>query len=635
MLKNKILNFLKDFSTEPFDINSLLVSSYIVVNNIDVTKNILIKKYLISSSNPNYPKLFEFIELVKLENQNLSLEDLILLFEFVISPSDKMVNGAVYTPKYIREFIILNSINDRANIDDATACDVACGCGGFLYEFALKLNDKSNKPFIQIIEENLYGIDIQAYSIERTKILLSLLALSNGEDVKKINFNLFIGDSLEFDWFEKSLKISECNGFDYVFSNPPYVSSSNLDENTKSLMKNWSVASTGKLDLYIPFFEIGLKWLNEGGILGYITVNNFYRSLNGRALRKYFSESSFKFSLIDFGNEQVFKSRLTYTCICQIEKSEGLLSYTYSSPNKINSLKESDFVDFKYSDLNDFDGWHLDNIKVQLNLKRLEGSGKSLGELFDIRNGFATLRNKIYVFKPIDEDDEYYYFEKDSKSYRVERTICRDTIKANILKTETDLVEFNEKLIFPYTLTDEQSNDLFIEQLNRSVNIIPEKIFEEDYPMACNYLNDYREELGKRDKGQRNYETWYAFGRSQALNVIGLKLLFPYMSDNPYFVYTENRDLLFYNGYALVSNSEEALKFVQKILMSDVFWYYIKHTSKPYSSNYYALAKNYIKNFSIPAFTVSEKNYFMRLKRKSSINKYLLNKYNITDIDLK
>lgn len=635
MLRNKILNFLKDFSTEPFDINSLLVSSYIVVNNIVVTKNVLIKKYLISNGNPNYPKLFEFIELVKKENKNLSLEDLILLFEFVISPIDKMVNGAVYTPKYIRDFIILCSIDNKTNLQSKTACDVACGCGGFLYEFALKLNHKCSKPFIQIIEENLFGIDIQAYSIERTKILLSLLALSNGEDVKKINFNLFIGDSLEFDWFEKSLKIKERNGFDYVFSNPPYVSSSNLDENTKNLMKNWSVASTGKLDLYIPFFEIGIKWLNEGGVLGYITVNNFYRSLNGRALRKFFSENGFKFSLIDFGNEQVFKSRLTYTCICQIQKSEGLLSYTYSSPDKINSLKKSDFIDFKYPDLNDFDGWHLDNMKVQLNLRRLENSGKSLGELFDIRNGFATLRNRIYVFKPIDEDEEYYFFKKDSKTYRVERAICRDTIKANILKTETDLIEFNEKLIFPYTLTNERHSDLFAEQLNRSVNIIPEETFEQNFPMACNYLSDYKEELGKRDKGQRSYETWYAFGRSQALNVIGLKLLFPYMSDNPYFVYTDNKDLLFYNGYALVSNSEDDLKFVQKILMSDVFWYYIRHTSKPYSSNYYALAKNYIKNFCIPEFTNSEKKRFINLKRKSSINKFLLNKYNITDIKLK
>ena len=632
MLKNKILNFLKDFSFEPLDINSLLVSSYIIINNIEIESNVLIKKYIISCEDNEYSKLLEFISLIKSEKQDLSLEDLILLFEFVISPSDKIVNGAVYTPKYIRDYIVSNTINANNDLELKTACDVACGCGGFLYEYALKLKDKTNKSFIQIIEENLFGIDITQYSIERTKILLSLLALSNNEDHEEINFNLFVGNSLEFDWFENSQLIEANRGFDYVFSNPPYVGSSNLDEETKKLMKKWSVASTGKLDLYIPFFEIAIKWLKEDGVLGYITVNNFYRSLNGRALRAYFSNNGFKFKLIDFGSEQVFKSRLTYTCICQITKSLGNMSYTSSTPSKIGALTNSDFIDFEYSSLNDFDGWKLDDAKTQLALKRLENSGKKLGELFNIRNGFATLRNKVYLFKPTDEDENFYFFEKDSIKYTVEKSICRNAIKANILKKESDLEVFNEKLIFPYRVLESTNDDLFEQQSNRLSCVINPDIFKRNFPNAYNYLNNYREELAKRDKGKRGYETWFAYGRSQALNIRGLKLLFPYISNKPYFVFTEDENLLFYNGYAIVSDSEEDLKFIQKILKTEVFWYYIKHTSKPYSNNYYALAKNYIKNFSIPQFTAAEKTYFMKLKRKSSINKFLFKKYNLTDI---
>ena len=629
-MNQNILKYLRQYSYDTKDINRLLVSSFLNINNIKKVNNKLISSYIIQKDS-ELIYLNEFLDFFK-EN-SFSLEELIELFEFVISPSDKIVNGAVYTPKYVRDFIVSTSINATNDLEDKTACDVACGCGGFLYEYALKVKDKTNKNFIQIIEENLFGIDITEYSIERTKILLSLLALSNNEDQEEINFNLFVGDSLEFDWFENSQIIEVNKGFDYVFSNPPYVGSSNLDEETKKLMKNWSVASTGKLDLYIPFFEIALKWLKEDGVLGYITVNNFYRSLNGRALRAYFSNNSFKFKLIDFGSEQVFKSRLTYTCICQITKSTGNLSYTSSTPHKIDELTNSDFIDFKYSNLNDFDGWQLDDAKTQLTLKRLENSGKKLGDLFNIRNGFATLRNKIYLFKPIHEDEHFYYLEKDSKKFKVERAICRNAIKPNILKDESDLEVFNEKLIFPYQVIEQTNGDLFEQQSNRLIRILDPDIFERNYPNAYDYLNSYREELAKRDKGQREYETWFAYGRSQALNISGLKLLFPYISDQPYFVYTDNEDLLFYNGYAVVSDSEDDLKFIQKILKTEVFWYYIKHSSKPYSSNYYALAKNYIKNFSIPEFTVSEKAYFMKLKRKSSINKFILNKYNITDFE--
>ena len=630
-MNKNILKFLQQYSYKTEDINSLLVSAFLYVNNLKEVEGDFITKYIFKKDQ-DLVALHEFLAFF--EGKSFDLEDLIELFEFVISPGDKIVNGAVYTPKYIRDYIVKSSIKEDTNLELATVCDIACGCGGFLYEYALILHQKTGKNITSIIEDNIFGIDVTAYSIERTKILLSLLALTKGEDIPVIHFNLFVGDSLEFDWFQNSNTIEINQGFDYIFGNPPYVGSSNLDNKTKELMKNWSVASTGKLDLYIPFFEIGLKWLKEDGILGYITVNNFYRSLNGRALRSYLSDNSFEFKLIDFGSEQVFKSRLTYTCICEIKKSIGNLAYTSSTPQKINSLNSSDFLDFEYSNLNNFDGWQLENAKTQLNLKRLENSGTKLGELFNIRNGFATLRNKIYLFKPIHEDDNFYYFDKDLNSYKVEKTICRDAIKPNILKDEDDITVYNEKLIFPYFTIDETNRDLFQQQPNRSVKVISEEVFKKKYPSAYNYLEKYKGELAKRDKGQRDYETWFAYGRNQALNITGLKLLFPYISDKPYFVYTDNEELLFYNGYAIVSNSEEDLKFVQKILKTDVFWYYIKHTSKPYTGNYYALAKNYIKNFSIPIFSDSERKYFMKLKRKSTINNYLLNKYNIIDIEL-
>ncbi|MCX2838383.1 N-6 DNA methylase [Salinimicrobium sp. MT39] len=630
-MNQHVLKYLRQYSTNIRDINRLLVSSYLKVNDFQNISNELIKGYIINEDE-EIDELNKFLDLFR--NKLFTLEELIEFFEFVISPSDKIVNGAVYTPKYIRDYIVSESIANYENLEDLTACDIACGCGGFLFQYALKIHQITGKEFIQIIEQNLYGIDITGYSIERTKILLILLALSQGEDQEEIQFNLYKGDSLEFNWFENSQIIADNEGFDFIFSNPPYVGSSNLEEETKNLMKNWSVASTGKLDLYIPFFEIGLKWLKESGTLGYITVNNFYRSLNGRALRNYFSEKCFQFDLIDFGSEQVFKSRQTYTCICLISKRGGYLNYTSSKPENINELSERDFIKFEYSDLNDFIGWKLDDAKTKLNLERLENSGKKLGDLLSIRNGFATLRNKIYLFSPIREDDDWYYFEKDSTEYRVEKEICKDAIKPNILKNEVDLETFNEKIIFPYTIIDEKNVDLFQNSQNRKVKFIPENYFQENFPQAYKYLSNYKEELSKRDKGKREYEIWYAYGRTQALNINGLKLLFPYISNAPYFVYTNNQDLLFYNGYALVSENEEELLFIKKLLETDVFWYYIKYTSKPYSSGYFALAKNYVKNFSIPVFTDEEKWKFMNLNKRSAINKFLLNKYNIIDMEL-
>lgn len=632
-MNQNILKFLREYSYKEQDVNRLLVSSFIYINNIKEVNNEFIRGFIIDNQEEK-EQLEKFITFF---DSKFDIEFLLELFEFVISPEDKEVNGAVFTPEYIREYIVKQTLNkfekQGRNINDLKFGDIACGCGGFFKTIAEEYRIKLGKSYFDIYNENIFGLDIQKYSIVRTKILLTLHAIVNGEDRQKFSFNLFKGDALEFDWNRvKLIKIN--SGLDAIVGNPPYVGSSNLDERTKKLMQNWSVSSTGKLDLYIPFFQVGLSWLNDNGILGYITVNNFYRSLNGRALRNYFSKNNYSFKLIDFGSEQVFKSRLTYTCICQIEKNNGNLFYTNTTPQKINLLKNQDFIEFHYNQLNNVDGWQLEDAKTQLNLQKLENVGEKLVDLFSIRNGFATLRNNIYLFTPIDVDENFYYFEKQGKQFKIERNICRDAIKPNILKDETDLVKLMEKIIFPYNIVVNNNNDLFQNRFNRIVKIIEEKTFERDFPYAYSYLNSQKKELAKRDKGQREYETWYAFGRSQALNLVGLKLLFPYISDTPYFVFSNDNELLYYNGYALISDSEEDLKFIQKVLKTDVFWYYIKRTSKPYANGYFALAKNYIKNFSIPSFTSGEKEQFMRLKSMDFINKFLLKKYNITDIEL-
>ncbi|MCF6358445.1 MAG: hypothetical protein L3J54_11630, partial [Draconibacterium sp.] len=117
--------------------------------------------------------------------------------------------------------------------------------------------------------------------------------------------------------------------------------------------------------------------------------------------------------------------------------------------------------------------------------------------------------------------------------------------------------------------------------------------------------------------------------RTQALNDLGKKLLFPYMAGQPYFVYTDQDDLLLYAGYAVYFDSERELKVLKRILESKVFWYYIKKTSKPYSGNYFALAKNYVKDFGICNLNENEKNYLLTTNSSEDRNDFLFKKYNI------
>ncbi|WP_163324350.1 Eco57I restriction-modification methylase domain-containing protein [Draconibacterium mangrovi] len=607
-MKRELFQYLKSYSFDPLKIDRLIISAFLVSNKITDPNNRLLKSLLIKESDPDYNNLLKFIELGRITE----FEQLIELFEFVISPEEKVITGAIYTPHVIRKYIISQTISKYENIDDLLICDPACGCSGFLYDAVIILKDKTNKTYREIFENNIFGLDIQEYSISRSTILLTLLAVLSGEDEKEFTFNLFKGNALSFQWEEH---LENFAGFDIVVGNPPYVCSRNIDNESKLLLKNWTVCSTGHPDLYIPFFEIGLSILKEDGVLGFITMNTFLKSVNGRALREYFQKVTYDFKMLDFGSQQIFQSRSTYTCICIIQKSKSdFLQYIRLSSLKSLSGNGFPYNSISYSSLNAFKGWNLQQIDL---LSKIESTGTPLGEKFKTRNGIATLKNSIYIFNPIKEDGEFYYL-SNGLEYKIEKEICKDIINPNLLTKLDSISSIKKKIIFPYRYEDGH------------VKLISEPDFKKYYPETFKYLFENKNSLDKRDKGKGNYENWYAYGRNQSLEKLKYKLFFPHIAPStPNFVLNSDEDLLFHNGLALISDNERDLLFLQKLLSTRLFWFYIENSSKPYGSGYFSLSRNYIKNFGIYDFDEIEIDRIIAADNPSKLDKFIELKYGV------
>jgi methylase of polypeptide subunit release factors len=611
-LKTQIFKYLKSYSTLPIEVDRLIISTYLAINRIKVRNNIFIKSYVIEKENKiEYQCLEEFILILKNEIQKFDLEALIELFEFVISPSDRIINGAIYTPNYIRKYITDNSFaSKKEGLENFKIADISCGCGGFLLTASKKLKKVTRLSFREIFKNNIYGLDIQEYSINRTKILLSLLALSDGEDERSFKFNLFTDDALIFSW-SKNLK--NFTGFDVILGNPPYVCARNLPEETLLKLQKFEVCKSGNTDLYIPFFQLGIQNLNDSGILGFITMNSFFKSLNGRNLRDYFKQHSLNIKIIDFGTEQVFKSKNTYTCICLIEKSHNsTIKYCKSSSLSLPT-KQSDYQSIPYIKLNSKTGWNLNDFET---ISKIEATGIAFGDLYKTRHGIATLKNDIYIFNPVKEDKDFYYLQNGSL-YQIEKGICKDIVNTNKLSRAVSISNLKEKVIFPYDNADKPS-------------LLNENFIKENYPKAYNYLLNKRRILANRDKGKGEYENWFAFGRSQSLEKVKNKLFFPKMSDRvPSYIINSEDNLLFYNGQAVIGHTEDEMIFIKKIMESRLFWYYIKTTSKPYSSEYYSLNGNYIKNFGVCQLSDSEMDFVLNENNKNILDVFFEEKYEI------
>ncbi len=222
-----------------------------------------------------------------------------------------------------------------------------------------------------------------------------------------------------------------------------------------------------------------------------------------------------------------------------------------------------------YDHLDSKNGWNLqDNDEIT----RLESIGTPLSERFQSRNGIATLKNSIYAFDPYSEDSNYYYIKKLGKEYKIEKKICRDLINPNLIIGNTNLDEITRKIIFPY--------------LNKKIGVelIEENLFKKNYPETYQYLLVHKNVLALRDKGKRAYANWYAYGRTQSLDKYKYKLFIPHLTHKkPVSVFNENENLLFVNGIAFLGDNKRELLLLQKIIASDLFWYYITKTSKHYN----------------------------------------------------
>ena len=185
-MRQAIKQFLKkSMPYEASTVNRILVSTFVAINRLQ-TLNDFIESYIISEKNhPEEICLFaKFYNLISSNCNTVGLEELIEFFEFVISPAEKEVNGAVYTPLYIREYIVeevLKRYSD-AELLNIKIGDLSCGCGGFFITAAVYIYQRTRTPLNEIIS-NFYGVDIASYSIERTRIILNLLCLTYNEEV--------------------------------------------------------------------------------------------------------------------------------------------------------------------------------------------------------------------------------------------------------------------------------------------------------------------------------------------------------------------------------------------------------------------------------------------------------------------
>ncbi|MCM1295447.1 MAG: N-6 DNA methylase [Muribaculaceae bacterium] len=473
-----------------------------------------------------------------------------------LTVSTEKLNGRFYTPEFI-----VNNVLDLSSYHGQTilrkhAIDNSCGDGAFL----VAIVNRYCREFLKIssdltelsneLSNYIHGIEID--EIESKKCIENLNSTVRQYGLNNVKWDINCADTLTVDKYNGKM--------DFVLGNPPYVRVHNLGSSFDNI-KRFAFAQNGMTDLYIIFYEIGLKMLNKDGILGYITPSSFFNSLAGKYMRLHLINNNLLDKIVDLKHFQAFTAT-TYTTITVLKNNRQQTTTEYyqfedknNFPYYVDTLSVEDYYicdNFYFADKR-----KLDELKNILTFN-------SAKDYFAVKNGFATLADSFFI-----------------------GNFDFDEFTIPIVKASTGK---QYKCIFPYS----QGKLVSFEDLTANSSI-------------KTYFETYKDILLNRSL-EKNSD-WYGFGRTQGINDVyrckySINALLKTQADLK--LIKCNKGVGVYSGLYILTEVPEIE--LREMLYSEDFISYISLLGKYKSGGYYTFSSKDLKNYL--EYKYSQRNGF-------------------------
>ena len=379
--------------------------------------------------------------------------------------SKRKKDGVFYTPEYITKYIVENTIarlceekreelkikdeefdkgKGEKSLDERLSLyrewllelkilDPACGSGAFL-NAALKQLQKEhdliakywaklhpNELYFEnidnvILENNLFGVDINEESVEIAKLSLWLSTAKKNRKLSTLANNIKCGNSLisdkavagekAFDWKNEFPQVFEKGGFDVIIGNPPYVNMVNIaDEKQRKYYQTYYKTVKNKSDLYSIFTERSKYLLKEKGILGFIFSNSWMGTESFSAFREFLAHDVKVTKLVQLP-AGVFQDATVKTVLCFYENTKP----TENDVIDVETCIEQKFVSKGFS-LPYKQVWENPNTSFSFEKTIELNKIKTilLGDIASFSLGIKTSDDKRFVFAEKKDEDCYLF----------------------------------------------------------------------------------------------------------------------------------------------------------------------------------------------------------------------------------
>ena len=596
-------------------------------------------------------------------------------------PEVKKAGGVFYTPQYIADYIVENTVGELINgktpnqISKLRIIDPACGSGSFLLRAYQKLLDyhleyylnlkkapkevyyigKDNVPRLTIREKkriltnNIFGVDIDVNAVEVTKLSLLLKVLEDeNKDVLEqqqklyqekvlpnLSYNIKCGNSLigtdilnqeDFN-HEEILKLNPFNWeheFSLVFANGGFDAVIGNPpyvriQNLNGILKE-SYTSSYK-NIISGNYDLYVLFIKKG-----------YELLRNGGKLGYILPN--KFFTTDYGHK-IREYILEHQCISKIIdfKTNQIFdnATTYTCLLFLSNKKNKDFnyasIELGKNTHNlknlNYDVIKMDTLNADSWIFTNEKTNIILDKIKKFTWTFDDFSEKIFKGSSTGNDKVFLfdYISEDSEYYYV-----NSKVKDNI-KLEKKLLKpfINGRDIRKYETPSINKLLLFPYHLqDKKMELIPYNDLKNTYPLIFNYLMEFRDLLKER-KIKMDNKDFYKYSAPRNLNEYEKnKIMIPDMIIQSKMTIDSVGNI--FHGPAIHSiafKKEISLNMqlgILGILNSKLFWFFIANTSTALKGNAYRLTPKYLNNFNFPNL---DNNETILNEIKNSVEKIL------------
>lgn len=198
-------------------------------------------------------------------------------------------HGEVFTRPWVVELILdLAGYTSDRDLAKLRAIEPSCGTGAFLVPMVRRLSESCRRHgrSIEDADDAIHAVDLNAGHVESAREAVTTALVDEGwspADAGEVSQR----------WVSRSDFILGSNvrgTADFVLGNPPYVRPEDV---APAQLRRYRLACTtmgGRADLFIAFFEMGLRALKLGGRLGFICADRWMHNQYGAKLRALIGE---------------------------------------------------------------------------------------------------------------------------------------------------------------------------------------------------------------------------------------------------------------------------------------------------------------------------------------------------------